>query len=231
MKILVSDFDNTFYTSEIKKNVSLSNEFIKEGNVFIIATGRPLYLLKPDLDKYKIDYNYLICNDGAVIFDKNHNIIEKTNIEYSTTIEIFNILSRSNIFERVYIDAIYDFGELDCENYNGILAKPYDKKEAIKLNKDICNKYSLVQGYLSHKWLNILSREASKGKAIKTLIEREGWFEDNIYVIGDNENDLSMMPFKNSYAIENSSLTLKKECSAIVNSFSDLIEIIKNQSI
>ena len=49
MKILVSDFDNTFYTQKIEENVKLVNQFREKGNVFIIATGRPLYLLKSDL--------------------------------------------------------------------------------------------------------------------------------------------------------------------------------------
>ena len=52
MKILVSDFDKTFFTDEIKENVELVSKFMEEGNKFIIATGRPLYLLKPELKKY-----------------------------------------------------------------------------------------------------------------------------------------------------------------------------------
>lgn len=226
MKILVSDFDNTFYTAEIEKNVALTNKFIEAGNIFIIATGRPLYLLKKDLEKYKIDYSYLICNDGAVIFDKMDNLIECINIEYYTAIEIFNKLKRSNTFESVYIDSIYDFAELDCENYNGILAKPYDREEAADVIKEICNKYPLVQGYLSHNWLNILSIEASKGNAIEALMNQQGWDINNIYVVGDGDNDLSMTRFKNSYAVKNSKLEFKKKCRNVIGSFSELIKKI-----
>ena len=50
-KIIVSDFDNTFFTDSYKKNIELVNDFVNKGNIFIIATGRPIYLLLNDLDR------------------------------------------------------------------------------------------------------------------------------------------------------------------------------------
>lgn len=230
MKILVSDFDRTFYTSDIEENVLAVNEFMEKGNIFIIATGRPLYLLKPDLNKYKIKYNYLICNDGAVIFDKNDKIIDKTNLEYSTTIDIFNLLKRSNEFQYVYVDAIYDFGELNSENYNGILAMPFNREDAISITESINQKYPMINCYLSHRWLNILNVEASKGKAIKFLQSKEKWNENDIYVIGDNKNDIPMMIFKNSFAVEDSALELINKSNNIIKDFRSLVEILKKQN-
>lgn len=227
MKVLVSDFDNTFYTKNIKQNVELVNNFISEGNKFIIATGRPLYLLKPELEKYSINYNYLICNDGAVVFNETNDILDKTNLEHFQTIEIFNLLKRSNLFERVYIDAIYDFGELDSNNYNGILALPFEKDEAIDIQKEINNKYFSVNAYLSHKWLNILNATASKGNAIKFLRDKENWKDDDIYVIGDGINDMSMTVFKNSYAVKESDLNFKNKCNKVIESFSNIFDEMK----
>ena len=42
MKVLVSDYDKTFYVNEfdIKKNIKTVQEFRNLGNIFIIATGR-----------------------------------------------------------------------------------------------------------------------------------------------------------------------------------------------
>ena len=41
-KVLVSDYDQTFYINDedIEKNKLAVSEFRKEGNIFVIATGR-----------------------------------------------------------------------------------------------------------------------------------------------------------------------------------------------
>lgn len=227
MKILVSDFDKTFFTDDIKLNVELVNKFMDEGNKFIIATGRPLYLLKPELKKYSIKYNYLICNDGAVIFDSEDNIIDKTNIEHFQAIEIFNFLKRSNAFEHVYIDNIYDFGELDSKDYNGILALPYDRNKALDVLEDIRNKYFNVNAYLSHRWLNILSVDVSKGIAIKFLCDKENWPNQDIYTIGDGLNDMSMTTFENCYAVNDSNNEFRDKCNNVIDKFSSIFKEMK----
>lgn len=227
MKIIISDFDNTFFTNDIDKNVELINQFMEKGNIFIIATGRPLYLLRPELEKHKIKYNYLICNDGAVIFDDNEKIIDKTNIDYYTAIEIYNILKRDINIEHVYIDGIYDFQELDATDFNGILGLPIDREKVGKTIKDICKKYPSIQGYLSHRWINILNIDASKGNAIKYLQNKFGWKDENIYVIGDNINDLSMRIYENSYAVRNGNLAPLNKFNHVVENFKEMVDSIK----
>ena len=72
MKILASDFDLTLYVKEeavIKNNVSAISKFIKLGNLFCIITGRNYSNIKKLLTQYHIPYHYLICQDGAKIFD------------------------------------------------------------------------------------------------------------------------------------------------------------------
>lgn len=226
MKVIVSDFDNTFFTNEIADNVKLVDDFRKKGNIFIIATGRPLYLLKPDLIKYNVKYDYLICNDGAVIFDKEENAIDKTNIDYHTTVQIYNILKRNVEIEHVYIDAIYDFGELDAKDFNGILALPYDRDRVSNLIKDICKNYPTIQGYFSHRWINILSASVSKGNAIKFLQDMNNWSSSNIYVIGDNNNDLSMTVYENSYAVKNGKVEYINKCNYKVENFKEMMNKI-----
>ena len=69
MKVLVSDYDRTLYRDdeEIKLNVESINKFIKNNNIFIIATGRSELDIKTVIKKYNINYNYLIVNHGASI--------------------------------------------------------------------------------------------------------------------------------------------------------------------
>ncbi len=77
MKILISDFDKTFYTENYDNNIKLINEFVNAGNKFVIATGRSYTSIKKEINKYNIPYNYLICNNGSVIFNEQDEIIYK----------------------------------------------------------------------------------------------------------------------------------------------------------
>lgn len=225
--ILVTDFDNTFFTEDIKENVRLVNKFKEnQDNLFIIATGRPLYLLEPELKKYNIKYDYLICNDGAVIFDSNNTIIDKTNIDYFTAIQIYNLLKRNINIKHVYIDNIINFGELESENFNGVLAMPFEHNDVSEIIFEINKKFHTVQCYLSHRWINILSVDASKGNAITFLQNLNNWNSSDIYLIGDNTNDLSMTKYENCYAVLHGKKEFIDKCNNQVKNFKELVEKI-----
>ena len=80
MKLLVSDYDGTFNEdkslSKINNNIDAVKRFMSNGNLFAFATGRSFYSIKEETSCYKIPYDYLICNNGAMVFDANNNIIE-----------------------------------------------------------------------------------------------------------------------------------------------------------
>ena len=73
MKILASDFDETIYfpdNNELnEKNINSIKKFISKGNIFCIITGRNYTDLKQLLNENNIPYSYLICEDGAKIFN------------------------------------------------------------------------------------------------------------------------------------------------------------------
>ena len=72
MKIIASDFDKTLFVEDkdtVIKNVNSINDFVKDGNIFILVTGRIYSDIKLLLDEYNIKYNYLICEDGTKIFN------------------------------------------------------------------------------------------------------------------------------------------------------------------
>ena len=60
MKIIVSDFDGTLYLNNHIVCQEKINKFVKEGNIFIIATGRNIVSLKKDLDKFPLNVSYYI---------------------------------------------------------------------------------------------------------------------------------------------------------------------------
>ena len=82
-KILVSDYDKTFYLNDedIEKNKIAVEKFRKERNVFVIATGRSYYDIQKKISEYKINYDYLIINHGASILSEKDEIIYNFHIK------------------------------------------------------------------------------------------------------------------------------------------------------
>ena len=72
-------------------------KFYRVKNKFIIITGRSYQGIKNDLIENNIPYDYLICNDGAKIFDKYDNVL-KTEVLSEEKIYICQkILKEENI--------------------------------------------------------------------------------------------------------------------------------------
>lgn len=225
MKIIVSDFDNTFYTAEYEKNVQLIKSFIEKGNKFIIATGRPIYLLKPDIEDYNLDCSYIVCNDGGVIFDSEGKKIFEENIDKEVAKEVYELLSKDDNFEEVFIDTALNFSKDTNDTFNAILALPKDKKIAQKQIDELMEKYPSIQGYISHRWLNILNKNSSKGNAIKMLMNMNNWSYDDVITIGDNYNDISMLENFNSFIIKGDK-NIEDKAKYVVNNFKEMLEII-----
>ena len=77
MILLATDYDGTLYTNtvDLHLNIKAIKEFRERDNLFVIATGRSFNSIKKQVNMFDIPYDYLICNDGSVIFDNLDNLI------------------------------------------------------------------------------------------------------------------------------------------------------------
>ena len=204
MKLLVSDFDGTFFDPEnYDDNIKLINKFISLGNHFVIATGRNYESLKKDL---KIKCNYYICNDGAYILDNNLEIIYKENI-MKEDIPIIKYFLEENKFEDIHFDFIGNKNEI-----NKIYARATNKNITIETNS--------IWSYYSKNYLNINSIKAKKEFATKYLIELTNYSE--VIVIGDSINDIGMIEKFGGYLISKNEIKNMKT----VKDFKELCNIL-----
>ena len=226
MKILASDFDKTLFTKDYLKNIRKINEFVDKGNIFIIVTGRNITHLKPDIKGYNLKYDYLICNDGGIIFDKNNKVIFRKDIDPSLVKTIYDILEEEENMIFVAIDNSIAYVNDTKDLANAIIGIPKDVEKAYNLLQDILNKFPNVHGYISDRWLNITNKEVNKGNSLKYIQKLLDVPNDDIYTIGDNINDISMNQLYNGYAMEHSHSELIKISKGTIKSVSDLIDVI-----
>ena len=109
---------------------------------------------------------------------------------------------------------------------NGFLGVPIDRDESQKFIDKLPEIDENIKGYLSHKWINIISKNASKSSAIKKLIEINNWNYEDIYVAGDYYNDIEMNKDYQSFCFDFSPEELKKVSNYVVKDFSDILKKI-----
>lgn len=228
MKIIVSDFDLTFFTDEYLENIRLINDFVAKGNMFVIATGRNITHLKKDIKGFNINYEYLICNDGGIIFDKNDNIIYRKDIDQDIVEPIFNILNSDNNIKVTYIDDTINYITDIKSKANAIIGSYINKELASNTLSKIEKEYNNIHGYLSDNWINITDISVDKASGIRHLQDYLNINYDNIYTIGDNVNDIEMLNNYHGYLIESD---LDLICGkGVIKSFKDLISIINESN-
>lgn len=192
MKILASDFDKTLFVENeevFNKNILAIKKFITQGNIFCIITGRNYSHIKEDLNKHKIPYSYLICADGAKIFNNVDYCIQTNLLDSNKILQIKEILEQNNC--EYYLDDGYNqtTNIHDCIKVVGIIK---EESQANKILTEIKQKLS-VYIYLSTEHINITDIDVNKCNSLKELLNLEKLSENDLYVIGDEVNDIEML--------------------------------------
>lgn len=204
MKILASDYDNTLYVQNkdvFQKNIELVNEFIKRENKFIIITGRSYQGIKNDLIENNIPYDYLICNDGAKIFDKYDNVL-KTEVLSEEKIYICQKILKEENIESYLEDGLKKINTTNnCIKVVGIFNDKTKAEKIVERIKEEANVYA----YLSTEHINIIESHVNKCHGLAELLKQENLSSENLFVIGDEINDYEMLSkFKGATMSEHS---------------------------
>lgn len=229
-KILVSDYDQTFYLNDedIEKNKKSVESFRKKGNIFVFATGRSYFDFMNKAEQYKLKWDYLIINHGATILDKNNNIISNYTIDNNIIKNIEKDLEIEKAIKYFCCNLENSRTNFNDKDLTKIHAK-YEKNKAEQINSLINKKYAeFVNSYfVSGNAVEIISNKTCKSNAIEEITQIEKINKEDIFTIGDGYSDIEMIKNYNGYCMEESVQELLKICNGkIVKSVSELIEKI-----
>ena len=230
VKILVTDYDNTFYTDEnqLNKNIECIKEFQKNGNLFVISTSRSWKSMKKEIDTYKIPFDYLCCNTGGSIFNQDGDLLYIGNVNDDILNKTENILSKYNDSDysvtRYGIYKEYDdkIDKLLGYKIKGDKVKLEKLKNVLEydLNKDfqvvLKNEKDYSKLFLNYK-LN------TKENGIERLLEILPKNDYKITTVGDDDVDFNMIKKYDGYRMENSSELLNENIDKKVSSIAELL--------
>lgn len=226
-KILVSDYDDTFYINDedVLENVRSLNENYDKF-MFIIATGRSYYDYDKKRKLYNIKSEYLIINHGASIL-KDDKLIYNVSIDEAIKNELISDLEINNCQEYFACSGLESRVDINTKNLTKIHIKYNTLEKTMKILEIISKKYGkYINSFLvsNNYAIEIVSSNVDKKNAILKILELEGIKEENVYTIGNGATDYEMLNFFNGYAMENSSSKIEELNLEKIKSVSNLIE-------
>ncbi len=219
--------------------VTKVHEMINEGHYFVVATGRPFFRITKILNQLDIvsDNIYCICNNGGLIISTDgSNVLYEENMPHEHAIELIDLAIKYDINMLVYQRDYINTDHLDecvtilngeprlrlingtkedlkkipnvCKVvYNGTHEKLLEFKS--KIPNEILEKYNFVFSGLD--FLEVNNKTIDKGVAVNRLAKMLNIDSNNIYTIGDEENDIAMIKAsKNGCCVLNANPKLKE---------------------
>ena len=240
MKLFVTDYDNTLYVNdeELVETIKELKRIREKDIKVVISTGRSIPSIKKEVIKHSIPFDYLSCADGSLIYDNNYNLIKEHHMDKDIIKEVPNLVKNITYEEIQYS---YDTG---YENYldlsknissvNLVIFENCFTKELEDRWKDLQKRfpnynyleykhfYSVTKSYLYY--LCIKNKDVSKSKGIEYLANYLNIDKDDIYVIGDSDNDYEMIRDYNGVCVEGSTDTIKSISKCVYKKISDYLK-------
>lgn len=239
-QIVFSDYDGTIYITEedMGKNVKAIEKYRKNGGKFVIVTGRSKTSVSNVIKQYNIPYDYIISNNGAVIFNSDMAKI----YEQAITTDISNkIIDYLNTKENIEIFFYDDEDKVKYHNQEvlkiRIRTSDYELAQTIEdeinsMFEDDVKAHSAFPGmyYDNHDFVivDIVSKNAGKENAIKKLLDILNIKKEQVVTIGDGRNDIGMINEYNGYSMETAEEDVKKSASKIFKSVADALKYLKD---
>lgn len=203
-KILISDYDNTFhiyYDDLLNKGINFSHdkeyydeksinnkiEKFRKKNLFCINTGRSYNSIKNVSPHIK--YDFLICNNGAEIYDKDDFLINYN----SLNINDIEIINNYNFNETCKIKKYCPNGIDDIKKITAVSIRCEDIKIFEEMVSYFTNTLIETNCFYQYPRIRLVNRNIDKSHAIEYLINKNYISKDLIYTIGDDDNDLPML--------------------------------------
>lgn len=236
MNILFSDYDGTIKPFEdnaslykrhvFNKNIKAIENFMKNGNKFVITTARNTSSISREVSKYNICFDYLTSYNGRVILDKDGKLIHSDCI----SVELFKEIRE--ILEKVNINNVKLYGPLDYVDLEHIVIFKINgiDRIAISLLKKLLENYPDIKLKVNFDNDTIyISKNINKSHGIETLlnIESINVGKNNVYTVGDGFNDIDMLTHYNGYKMSNSHPDVDYSIENSTNTLYKLIKKIK----
>ncbi|WP_195599496.1 HAD-IIB family hydrolase [Longibaculum muris] len=249
MKLLASDFDNTLWFNDHMKeeDVKAILAFQKQENLFGVCSGRCLHgIVNPSLP-YHLDHDFYILLSGALILNKDKEVIFERQIPLSLVQEIYDFVEHIDM-SIVYNDTMYKIYQVKKNDYHGVELDSLNELQTdmvsafsfhyeldqidqatLTTQKILAQFGDVIEAYQNNQHIDLVAKGCSKGHGMQIIQDYFDLSPKDIYGIGDSWNDLPMLDaIENGYTFTYAPKEVKKHAKKVVTSVAECIYDIKN---
>ena len=248
--ILISDYDGTIKQNNLvtKTFIDCVDKFRSERNIFGISSGRSITSLLNDVNNYGIKYDFLIGCNGTIGINNEGVILFEDYINFEDVMKLIDILQEEQI-EAMFVSDGFDsvpyfshnllddsFLKNLCNDDNNITKiMKFKKISTVIIKFDVNSNHELIgntvanisnniEYYANMNYIDIVPKGNSKASGIEKVMNN--YQNENIFVIGDDYNDLSMINKFNGFAITNSPKEVLDAASKLFDNVEDCLKFI-----
>lgn len=250
IKIFASDYDGTLrinHQDVTQRNLDAIKEWRKAGNKFGICTGRGPHMIRPEITRQNMEIDYVVCANGAVILDKDLQVEKAYTMQVEDIINILNtpeakkcikamIATTDNNYEYVINEDLVNMskspfsedisyeGLKDITNIVQVTLVTSDKEQTVEIRNSLINTCSDKYRISSNNFctdITVLGR--SKTEGILDMQRINGWEDGEIYVAGDDFNDIDMLKYFNGFTVETASNEIKALSSKVYEDVAEML--------
>lgn len=239
MKLFVTDYDGTLLIDEI--NLAINRKKLLElhnlGFIIVISTGRSFQSIKKQVLKYQLYYDYLHCADGSIIYNKNDELIKFYAMEHDIVKDILILKKKINL-EEIQISLPESYQDTYHKNdkisgINLVIKPEFINNDFIQEFMNLKEKYPhynfLYYDHGNYIYLCVKKEHVSKAMGIKFMQEYLQIEKQDIYVIGDSDNDLEMIKEFNGVGIKGNNSNINKYSKKTYHQVYEYIDDIKKR--
>jgi len=244
MYIVATDFDGTLNRGGVSAaDREAIERFRNAGNLFGIVTGRDYYMYKT-LEELKLEVDFIIVLNGAMIVSSNGEIIREVRAEGNVLRGIIEYLGEHTTHDLSCLVG------LDRYNFNANLPDgderhpPLSKADEIgifthlntvcvndddatlctaEINRRFGNTINALQ---NGRCIDIPPRGIDKGEGVAIYADMVGVPHENIWCAGDNMNDMAMIERFHGCAVPNAREEVKNAAERVYDGIYEIIDTI-----
>jgi len=257
MKLFASDYDGTYLKHmkrgqlDLKRNIKMTKKWQEVGNLFVVSTGRPIWMMQLEKKMHGIVYDYIIGLNGGIIVSKHGEILFQKAMNQNIAKTIVKLIQQQDFLQYSITDGIcgYYHAKFDIRNksfYLLMLFKLFFKKyssslekalsqeivqisvetkshdEAVMFAKQINDQFGGdVIAFANLRHVDIAAKGLSKATGVAYVANLHSIQGNQVYCMGDSFNDVPMLEAYHGFTLPEARQEIKDKVEAIYDTVGD----------
>ncbi len=248
MRILATDFDNTLFRNReiTREDAGAVARFRRAGNRFGLVTGRHLASIRDELSQWDLPLDFVIACTGGIITDGQFHMLSEHRAPKAGLLPLYEAAMKlhpryfcvSCGYDRFWFyvgtpppegagPQLQKASLADIPDYHEMGTGFYTEDEAAQYTAYF-NKTcpELLCAHQNGIHVDVCAPHTGKVSGLYEVLALFHAQKDDLFVAGDNLNDLSMIKEFSSFAMREGRDELKPHARAVVGSIAEIVEML-----